>query len=67
MGLSVNCPSGKQAIGGGGGTPTPAAGVTVRNPFPLPGGAGWLVVVDAKTPGSGWSYKVQAVCATVAA
>jgi hypothetical protein len=64
MGLSVACPAGKRPIGGGGGTPTPAAGVTVRNSFPT--GNSWLVVVDAKSPGSGWSYKVQAVCATVA-
>jgi hypothetical protein len=67
MGLSVSCPSGKRALGGGGGTSTPAAVVSVRNSFPLPGGTGWLVVVEAKNPGSGWSYKVQAVCATVAA
>jgi hypothetical protein len=68
MGLSVNCPSGTRALGGGGGTSTPAAGVTVRNSLPLSGaaGTGWLVVVEAKTPGSGWSYTVQAVCATVA-
>jgi hypothetical protein len=67
MGLSVNCPSGKRAVGGGGFTQTPAAGVSVRNSFPLTGGAGWLVVVEAKAPGAGWNYKVQAVCATVAA
>jgi len=66
MGLSVNCPAGKRALSGGGGTATPGAGVSVRNSFPLPGGTGWLVVVEAKTPGNGWSYKVQAVCATVA-
>jgi len=66
MGLSVNCPAGRRALGGGGGTATPGAGASVRNSFPLPSGTGWLVVVEAKTPGNGWSYKVQAVCATVA-
>ena len=66
LSASVNCPSGKRALGGGGGTATPGAGVTVRNSFPLPGGSGWLVVADAKSPGSGWSYEVDAVCATVA-
>jgi hypothetical protein len=64
MGILVNCPSGKRPLGGGGLTPTPGAGVTVRNSFPS--GSGWLVVVDAKSPGSGWTYKAQAVCATVA-
>jgi hypothetical protein len=64
MGLSVDCPSGSRPLGGGGGTPTPAAGVSVRNSFPTT--TGWLVVVEAKTPGAGWSYKVQAVCAKVA-
>lgn len=66
MGASVTCPTGTRALGGGGGTQTPAAGVSVRNSFPLTGGTGWLVVVEAKTPGTGWNYVVQAVCAKVA-
>jgi hypothetical protein len=66
MGVQVNCPAGTRALGGGGGTQTPGAGVTVRNSFPVTGTTpGWLVVVDAKTPGSGWNYKVMAVCAAV--
>ena len=56
MGIQVNCPAGTRALGGGGFTQTPGAGVTVRNSFavtsPTPG---WLIVVDAKTPGTGWS------------
>ena len=66
MGIQVNCPTGTRPLGGGGGTSTPAAGVTVRNSFPVGGSTpGWLVVVDAKTPGAGWSYQAQAVCAVV--
>jgi hypothetical protein len=53
-----------RAVGGGGGTPTPAAGVSVRNSFPTTNGAGWFVVAEAKSPGSGWSYRVDAVCVT---
>jgi hypothetical protein len=64
MGIQVTCPSGKRPIGGGGGTSTPGAGVTMRNSFAS--GSTWLVVVDAKSPGSGWSYTAKAVCATVA-
>ena len=65
--VSVTCPAGMRALGGGGGTPTPGAGVSVRNSFPLPGvPGGWLVVAEAKSPGTGWSYRVQAVCANVA-
>jgi hypothetical protein len=64
MGIQVSCPSGKRPIGGGGGTSTPGAGVTMRNSFAS--GSTWLVVVDAKSPGSGWSYTAKAVCATVA-
>jgi hypothetical protein len=66
MGIQVNCPAGTRPLGGGGGTSTPAAGVTVRNSFPVGGATpGWLVVADAKTPGAGWSYTVEAVCAAV--
>jgi collagen triple helix repeat protein len=63
MGVSVNCPAGLRPLGGGGGTATPGAGVSVRNSFPTP--SGWLVVVEATKPGSGWSYEVDAVCAKV--
>jgi len=62
QGVSVNCPTGTVAVGGGGGTPTPGAGVSLRNSFPLQGGVGWLVVAEARSPGSGWSYTVDAVC-----
>jgi hypothetical protein len=67
MGIQVNCPPGKRPLGGGGFTQTPGAGVTVQNSFPVGGSQpGWLVVVQAKTPGNGWSYKAQAVCAVIA-
>ena len=58
MGIQVSCPSGKRPLGGGGGTSTPGAGVTIRNSFAS--GSTWLVVVDAKSPGSGWSYTAKA-------
>ena len=61
---TATCPAGKRPVGGGGFTQTPGAGVTVRNSFPT--GQQWLVVVDAKTPGTGWRYQAYAVCATVA-
>jgi len=64
--VSVSCPAGKRALGGGGGTPTPGAGVSLRNSLPLGGNAGWIVVAEAKSPGSGWSYTANAVCAIVA-
>jgi hypothetical protein len=60
----ATCPAGKRPTGGGGFTQTAGAGVSVRNSFPT--GQTWLVVVDAKTPGSGWNYRAFAVCATVA-
>lgn len=60
---SATCPAGKRPTGGGGLTQTPGAGVSVRNSFPT--GRTWLVVVDAKTPGSGWNYHAFAICATV--
>jgi hypothetical protein len=67
LAIQVNCPSGTRPLGGGGGTPTPGAGVSVRNSFPVGGtNPGWLVVAEAKTPGAGWSYEVDAVCAVVA-
>ena len=67
LAIQVNCPSGTRPLGGGGGTPTPGAGVSVRNSFPVGGTQpGWLVVAEAKTPGTGWSYEVDAVCAAVA-
>jgi hypothetical protein len=67
LAVQVNCPSGTKPLGGGGGTPTPGAGVSVRNSFPVGGTQpGWLVVAEAKTPGTGWSYEVDAVCAAVA-
>ena len=67
LAVQVNCPSGTRPLGGGGGTPTPGAGVSVRNSFPVGGSQpGWLVVAEAKTPGTGWSYEVDAVCAAVA-
>jgi hypothetical protein len=67
LAVQVNCPSGTKPLGGGGGTPTPGAGVSVRNSFPVGGTQpGWLVVAEAKTPGAGWSYEVDAVCAAVA-
>jgi len=67
LAVQVNCPSGTRALGGGGGTPTPGAGVSMRNSFPVGGTQpGWLVVAEAKTPGNGWSYEVDAVCAAVA-
>ena len=66
QGVSVSCPAGTRVLGGGGGTTTPGAGVSVRNSFPLPGNAGWIVVAEATRPGSGWSYTVDAVCARVA-
>src|SRR5215208_4639179 len=60
--VQVNCPSGTKP--GGGGTPTPAANVSVRNSFPVGGTQpGWLVVAQATNPGTGWSYEVDAVCA----
>ena len=67
LAVQVNCPAGTRPLGGGGGTPTPGAGVSVRNSFPVGGTQpGWLVVAEAKTPGTGWSYEVDAVCAAVA-
>src|SRR5215217_5950208 len=67
LAVQVNCPSGTQPLGGGGGTPTPGAGVSIRNSFPVGGSQpGWLVVAEAKTPGAGWSFEVDAVCAAVA-
>jgi hypothetical protein len=66
QGVSVNCPTGTRALGGGGGTQTPGAGVRLRNSLPLGGNAGWLVVAEATSPGAGWSYTVNAVCAAVA-
>jgi len=66
LAIQVNCPSGTRPLGGGGGTPTPGAGVSMRNSFPVGGTQpGWLVVAEAKTPGNGWSYEVDAVCAAV--
>ena len=66
LAIQVNCPSGTRPLGGGGGTPTPGAGVSMRNSFPVGGTQpGWLVVAEAKTPGNGWSYEVNAVCAAV--
>lgn len=65
QGVSINCPAGTRVLGGGGGTTTPGAGVTVRNSFPLNGNAGWIVVAQAERPGTGWSYTVDAVCARV--
>ncbi len=65
QGIQVNCPSGTRVLAGGGGTSTPGAGVTVRNSFPVASPSGWLVVVDAKSPGSGWSYRAVAVCGKV--
>jgi hypothetical protein len=58
---SATCPAGKRPTGGGGFTQTPGAGVSVRNSFPR--GQTWLVVVDAKTPASGWNYHAFAICA----
>lgn len=67
QGVQVNCPAGTRPLGGGGFTQTPGAGVTVRNSFPVGSpNPGWLVVADAKTPGSGWNYRAIAVCAAVA-
>jgi hypothetical protein len=63
--VQATCPAGKRAIGGGGFTQTPAAGVTVQNSFPVPGGTGWFVVARASNPGSGWNYLAHAVCATI--
>lgn len=65
QGVSINCPAGTRVLGGGGGTTTPGAGVSVRNSFPLNGNAGWIVVAEAERPGTGWSYTVDAVCAKV--
>jgi hypothetical protein len=66
LAIQVNCPAGMLAIAGGGGTQTPGAGVTVRNSFPIRSPASWFMVLDAKAPGSGWSYRANAVCAKVA-
>jgi hypothetical protein len=66
LAIQVNCPAGMLAIAGGGGTQTPGAGVTVRNSFPIRSPASWLIVLDAKSPGSGWNYRANAVCAKVA-
>jgi len=67
LAVQVNCPPGMRALGGGGGTPTPAANVSVRNSFPVGGvQPGWLVVAQATNPGTGWTYEVDAVCARVA-
>jgi hypothetical protein len=66
LAIQVNCPAGMLAIAGGGGTQTPGAGVTVRNSFPIRNPASWLMVLDAKSPGSGWNYRANAVCAKVA-
>jgi hypothetical protein len=67
LGIQVNCPAGTRPVGGGGFTQTPAAGVHVRNSFPVTGTSpGWLVVLDATKPGTGWNYKAMAVCAAVA-
>jgi hypothetical protein len=64
--VQVDCPAGQRALGGGGATHWPGAGVSVTNSFPLPSGTGWLVTANAKTPGAGWDYVAYAVCATVA-
>ena len=66
LGVSVSCPAGKRALGGGGFTQTPGAGVSVQNSFPPPGGTTWFVAARATTPGNGWNYIAHVVCATVA-
>jgi hypothetical protein len=60
----ATCPTGTTPLGGGGATPTPGAGVTLRNSFPLPNG--WLVVADAKITTPAWTLGAYVVCATVA-
>ncbi len=65
LGVLVTCPAGKKALGGGGATQTPGAGVSIQNSFPPPGGTSWLVVARATSPGSGWNFTAFAVCATV--
>ena len=65
LAVQATCPAGKRAIGGGGFTQTPGAGVTVQNSFPVPGGTAWFVVARASNPGAGWNYLAHAVCATV--
>jgi Collagen triple helix repeat (20 copies) len=66
LAVSATCPAGKKALGGGGFTQTPGAGVSIQNSFPPPGGASWLVVARATNPGSGWNFIAHVVCATVA-
>ena len=63
----VRCTAGMRALGGGGDESRRRAPVSrFATRFLCPACRASNIVAEAKSPGTGWSYRVQAVCANVA-
>ena len=66
--VTVSCPGGKRALGGGGDVgPSPASpNVSLQLSGPLAGGAGWQArASESDNISTPWTVSVIAICATV--
>jgi len=72
-GLSVDCPAGKKALGGGGhyvtssGVPVSSNVTQITTTAPKADGSGWMItyLITASPPGDITAVRVYATCATV--
>lgn len=66
--LNCDCPSGKKAIGGGGGQDVNVAGgeyIIVNSTRPYENGLGWRVIVSNRDPAGQHLIEVWAICAKI--